>query len=163
MARIKWVNHPYKPELNGTIEHVARELATVAVGYGQAEDCPAPNYQTRLAENELERQRNLQPDPNFVQGVSWTVKEHTLAAAGQGRAFIERRCGNEVLYGESPDAFKDCPKNIRVRFLELNKVEDPDAVAEKQIKERYRLEAEQKKQRELEAGGMYRHGLVQRT
>lgn len=158
MPRIRWVNHPNPKlqHLNGTIAHETREAIAPYLISGQCELCPAPNFQTRLREEEEIRQRSLSQDPHFVQGVQWSVAEHTLAAAGQGRAYIVRRSGQEVLYGESPDAFKDCPQSVRVQFLRLNKVENPEAIAEKQIQENYRLQAEQKAQREREAAGLYR-------
>lgn len=162
--RVKWLSHPNpnKQFLNGTIEHVSREAAAPYLLSGQCEDCPAPDYQTRLREEEEIRQRSLQPDQNYVQGVSWQVKEHTAVVAGQGHAYIVRRSGVEVLYGESPDAFKDCPKSIVVQFLKLNRVDNPEAVAEARLQEQYRAEAEQKKSREREVGFLAQHGVLPR-
>ena len=146
------------PKIN-TIEHLQPSIANVLIASGLAEHVPYKDFRERLA---TEGQGMQTPDPNYVHGVQWQVKEHSLVNAAQGSAFIERRSGTEVLYG-TPDNFKDCPKSILVRFYELNKVEDPEAIAERRIQDKYRLEDEQKKQREREIGGAARLGLYQRT
>jgi hypothetical protein len=46
--QVKWLHHPTCPELNGTTEHVAREVATIAIGFRQAEFVPYKSYVERL-------------------------------------------------------------------------------------------------------------------
>jgi hypothetical protein len=65
MSRILWIQHPTKPELNGTTEHVSRELAAVAVGYGQASHAPYKSYVERLNE-ESKKPRTPQPGGHFA-------------------------------------------------------------------------------------------------
>ncbi len=137
---------------SGTTELTDNETGKTLIAAGLAEEIKYKDFRERLRE---EGQGRQQLDPNFVNGVQWCVKERTFST-GPNRAYIERRSGQEVLYGESPDAFKDCPQSVRVQFLRLNKVEDPEAIAERQIQENYRLQAEQKAQRERETAGLYR-------
>ena len=60
--KIKWLSHPNKPELNGTEQHVARELAHVAIGYGQAGTLPtAETWDKRISEMEGRASRCRRP------------------------------------------------------------------------------------------------------
>jgi hypothetical protein len=99
--RILWKSHPYKPELNGTIEHVARELATVAVGYGQAEYAPYKNYIERLQAEEAQRQAAIPANERqvFSEFPVWQVAYLKLA----NKYVVERLHGTEkISYGEIP-------------------------------------------------------------
>ena len=44
--KIRWLQHPTKPELNNTEQHISREAAHVAVDFGQAVLCPPPKRGT---------------------------------------------------------------------------------------------------------------------
>src|ERR1700729_3935264 len=64
MARIKWLDHPTDKTKNGTVEHVAREFATVACGYGQAEHVRDPRRGTNeYLEFRATEEANRKPNP----------------------------------------------------------------------------------------------------
>ncbi len=85
---ILWKKHPYKPELNGTKEHVARSLGEVAVGYGQAELCPRPNYGTpEWAAERAADEKGIAPAV-----VAWGIHRNLNTS----RPSIVGRCSREV-------------------------------------------------------------------
>jgi len=103
--KIKWLQHPSKPELNGTFQHVARELAVVAAGYGQAEICPRPNYGTPEFAEERRQADALRGNtlhtgdtvvPN-IEGTRWSIQNHALAGV-----VILRESGSEQTRFKDP-------------------------------------------------------------
>jgi hypothetical protein len=92
IMQVKWLHHPTCPELNGTTEHVSREVANIAIGFRQAEFVPYNNYVERL--NAEGREGN---DPHnvvvpFVNGVefSFGFMPHS------GASVIFRKSGTET-------------------------------------------------------------------
>jgi hypothetical protein len=129
--RILWLAHPSKPELNGTIAHVAREFATVAVGYSQAEYAPYKNYVERLQE-ESQQARALQPGDvaaPFVDGVRWGFQLHPLAGA-----CLVKESGSEVARLSDADAaeYFGCPKKIADELRRYNEARMANAAANEQ-------------------------------
>jgi hypothetical protein len=135
---------------SGQTDHVPHsQEIQVLINAGIIEAIPYASYRERLAEEGQGMQQ--QPDPNFVQGIQYSVRERQFGSVNTGHAFIERRSGSETLFFDTLETIPaDCPKNIIVRFLELNKVGDPEVLAEKRIQEQYRQEAAARKQRETE-------------
>lgn len=145
--KIKFTNGPKQ----GSVEHVKPQVAETLIAAGFAEHVPYRNYVERLSEETALLAAAQQPDPNFVQGVQYSVRERQYGSVNVGHAFIERRSGSETLFFDKLETIPaDCPKNVIVRFLELNKVGDPEVLAEKRIQEQYRQEAAARKQRETE-------------
>jgi hypothetical protein len=139
MAYIIWKNHPYRPELNGTKADVARSLAEVAIGYGQAELCRRPAYGT--AEWVQERQAaaaKAVPDSGDVdpnsKGTEWGLKDRADSPFSQ--VTIIKRTGSTTTYYSTPPV--DCPPSIVARWAELTQVENPELVSERlhQLKNR---------------------------
>ena len=83
--KILWKSHPTKPELNGTTEHVAREFAIVACGYGQAEVVRFANAAERLKAASEEFAQKQPPAHT-----DWTVN----AGSASGEVYILGRCSN---------------------------------------------------------------------
>jgi len=117
---ILWKNHPTDNTKNGKKEHVARELGTVAVGYGQAERCPRPAYGTS---EWLEERRMVDANrPAMagdavvgVQGIEWGCQDRGLYP--QSRVLVIKKVGAETVFYDGPPA--DCPESIRRRYQEL--------------------------------------------
>ena len=85
MMKILWTNHPTQPTKNGTTEHVAREFAIVAVGYGQAEVVRFANAGERL-KAASEEFAQAQPSTR----TDWSVN----AGSSSGEVYILGRCTN---------------------------------------------------------------------
>ncbi len=85
MMKIKWLQHPNNPAKNGTTEHVARELAVVAVGYGQAELIRFANAAERLRAASEEFAQSQPPTHT-----DWSVN----AGSASGEVYILGRCTN---------------------------------------------------------------------
>jgi hypothetical protein len=74
-----------------------------------------------------------------------------------GHAYVTRKSGAETLFFDTLESIPaDCPKNIVARFLELNKVGDPEALAEARVQENFRQQNEAQKQREQETSAAVR-------
>ncbi len=142
------IKHLFGPK-SGTIEHIDNSTGNLLIAAGLAEHIPYKDFRERLRE---EGQGMQTPDPNFVVGVQWQVKERLLGPVGSSSAYIERRSMSGTTCADSPDCFTDCPANIRAQWLAFNKREDPDAVVERQQQEKYRRDAQQKEQNALENG-----------
>ena len=130
--KIKWLNHPTKPELNGSVEHVSRTLAEIAIGYQQAVFVPFKNYVERL--NEESKLRTAQPGDTVVPNVyppRWEIGTVpvTKKVAIYYLAGTERCCFLSLVWydnngNEHPvPALEDCPKEIRQQFKELQAAE----------------------------------------
>jgi hypothetical protein len=149
--KLKWVNHPSIPTKNGTFEHVNNTFGEVAIGYGQAERCPPPNYGTKeFHEERLEMARRAVPqpgdvDPNVV-GVQWGIKERTLGFPSS-KTHIVKRVGAETFRFDAPPA--DCPASIRARFNQLIAAEH--GPAHKDVLERLQQEQWEREQKERQA------------
>ena len=142
--KIKFI--PPSPKA-GTIEHIDNATGRTLIAAGFAEEIKYKNYVERLAEEGQGMQQ--QPDPNFVQGIQYSVRERQFGSINTGHAFIERRSGSETLFFDTLESIPaDCPKNIIVHFLELNKVGDPKVLAEKRVQEGIRQEIARRKQLE---------------
>jgi hypothetical protein len=85
MMKILWKNHPYNSAKNGTTEHVARELAVVAVGYGQAELIRFANAAERLKAASEEFAITQPPSKT-----EWSVN----AGSASKEVYILGRCTN---------------------------------------------------------------------
>jgi len=119
--KIKWLQHPTKPQLNNTEQHVSREAASVAVDFGQAVLCPPPKRGT----NEYLQWRREQsamavPQANdvsipYIDPPQWEVKESDGSNFSVCR--IVKKHGFESTSFLAPPL--DCPPNIAKRFYEL--------------------------------------------
>ena len=91
--KIRWTSHPSKPELNGTEQHVAREFAIVACGYGQAEYCP----KTRCGfegESAVKIRWTSHPSKPELNGTEQHVaQEFAIVAVGYGQATLWQKPG----------------------------------------------------------------------
>jgi len=100
--KIRWTSHPSKPELNRTEQHVAREFAIVAVGFGQAEYC----QKTRCGfegESAVKIRWISHPAKPELNGAEQLVApEFAPLACGYGHAMLCQRPG----YG-SPEWIKE--------------------------------------------------------
>ena len=130
MAKIKWLHHPTKPELNGTTEHVARELATIACGYGQAELCPRPGYGSpewladRAALSAAAHANPTDVNPT-VAGVEWGVQDKSLSVFS--KVLVLKRSGSTIEYFDAPPA--DAPLTVIQRFRDLTLTDRDEAGA----------------------------------
>jgi hypothetical protein len=139
--RITWKNHPHDSTKNSTTEHVSRELAAVAVGYGQAVYAPYKNYVDRL--NDESKFRATAPPV-----VEWNVLD------AEGPASIVRvikREGSNLIYFDAPP--RDAPKAIVVKFNELAHVAKHVRAAN--AADRARVVAEQEQEQLRELNGRY--------
>ncbi len=117
---ILWKNHPLDKTKNGTKEHVARSLAEVACGFGQAELCPRSNYGTAewaaeraaLAAHAAVNPTDVNPT---VAGVQWGVQDKSLSPFS--RVMVLKRSGSTIEYFDAPPA--DAPLTIIQRFSDL--------------------------------------------
>jgi hypothetical protein len=152
MARIKWLNHPSDKTKNGTVEHVAREFATVACGYGQAEPVRDPRRGTNeflAMRSEEERQRRPNPLDTCVPN-QWPPVWEVIQLPRTDKPCIIYRAGSEVtrfesLYwyesvandknGNHRDPIRHdlipatCPPSIVRHFKELEAAQSPEAIA----------------------------------
>jgi hypothetical protein len=100
MMKILWKSHPTKPELNGITEHVARELAVVACGYGQAELIRFANSQERLKAASEEFAVKQAPSTT-----SWSINAGSLS----GEVYVLGKCTNPtcniIRYSGPPTKF----------------------------------------------------------
>jgi hypothetical protein len=137
--RITWKNHPLKPELNGTKDHVSRELAAVAVGYGQAEYAPYRSYVERLSEESKFRTQAAPGDTvvEFFKDPQWSVgfvTAHPTIFRKWGYETV-RFCGEKA--AEQAKA-NHCPERILKQYENLLAQEDNSsagAVAERQAEQ----------------------------
>jgi hypothetical protein len=129
--KILWKHHPLKPELNGTTEHVSRAFADVAVGYGQAEVCPKPNYGTpEWLQERWEQSARAVPQPGetnvCVEGVQWGVQP-AIAGYKWSKVMVIKKVLSEVFYFALPPS--DCPLPIVQQYWDLvGRVEDPETI-----------------------------------
>jgi hypothetical protein len=119
--KIRWLQHPTKPQLNNTEQHVSRETARVAVDYGQAEVCPPP----RRGTNEYlawraEQSRQAVPQANDV-SIPYVDPPTWEAFDSDGSNFsvcrIVKKHGFESTSYLTPPA--DCPPNVAKRWREM--------------------------------------------
>ena len=108
--RVTWKTHPYDPSKNGTMEHVSRELAAVAVGYGQATYAPYKTYQERLSEAAAGAVAG-NVDPNAV-GVEWSVLDSDGSAWSTIR--VCKKVGSTTTFYSAPP--EDAPRVIVEKF-----------------------------------------------
>lgn len=128
--KILWKSHPTKPEMNGQTEHVARELATVAIGYGQAEACPLPRYGTdeylQMKAEQAAQVKGPAPGdvvpPGTPSGTAeWGVKDKGPSSLSTVQVWKRVSSGEVTWYAAPPD---DCPESVRRRFEELKGAND---------------------------------------
>ena len=126
--KIRWTNHPSNPSLNGTEQHVARSLAEVACGYGQAEIVPPARWGTtewhaeRLAQSAAVTEPGDHDTPaQFFDQPVWSV-----AALVSGTVCVVKSFKSETTRYEAPPV--DCPLSIVEQYLSLKNV-DPAAGA----------------------------------
>ena len=141
--KIKWLSHPNKPELNGTEQHVARELAHVAIGYGQAELCPLPKRGTNeYLKWKAEQVAAAVPQATdtailYVSPAQWT------AVQGDGSTWsctrVIKKEGFESFSYSTPPA--DCPAGVAKRWRELKGATPMEAVNQAE-RERARIAQE---------------------
>jgi len=121
--RILWKNHPSNPELNGTMEHVSRQFAEVAVGYKQAEYAPRPRYGTPEWTEERNAQQALITGPAQgdtvpgVEGVLWGVQDKNPLGGQQSLVRVIKKVGAETFYYSAPP--DDAPPAIVRKFNSL--------------------------------------------
>jgi len=104
--RVKWILHPSDPTKNNTFEHVSRELATIAVGYKQAEYAPFTDYRERLAFEESERAKTAPPAAD-----EWGVLE---LLRDLPKISLKRAVTGETFHYECPPP--NCPPTIAHRW-----------------------------------------------
>src|ERR1017187_8958434 len=110
MARIKWIQHPTNPKLNGTSEHVSKATADYAVTVHQASHYPFADFRERLA-----AESTGGPDQVNIP-LSWGIDAaDTCNPHSQPR--IIRREGRDTTWYSSPPP--GCPLSIREEFLRL--------------------------------------------
>jgi hypothetical protein len=152
-----WTHHPTDPSKNGTKEDIKNGPGENALAFGYAvaaQRIPrgAPGWLAEQQEIEAARQATIPPDPNRIVGVQWGVHERTTGAvAAGGHAYITRRTQFEVQHGDDK-SFPDCPKSILQRFYEINKLGNPEALAEARIQAQYKQEAADREQKAREYG-----------
>jgi hypothetical protein len=152
MARIKWLNHPSDKTKNGTIEHVAREFATVTIGYGHAEPVRDPIRGTNeYLDMRKAEEANRKPGPHDVCVANvWPPTWECITLPRTNKPCIVYRAGSEVtrfesLYWYEPvasdsngnhnDPIKHdlipptCPRTIIEHFKELEIANSPEAIA----------------------------------
>jgi hypothetical protein len=129
MARIKWLQHPTDKTLNGTIEHVAREFAVVAVGYKQAQYEP---FKTRIeAMDDYERRRvGIPPGSTPVTNVVGI--QHSIGVTVAGSPCIFRRQATETQIILDLETARVCgvPKNVAEKFKAVLDAADPAKAGE---------------------------------
>jgi hypothetical protein len=160
MAKVRFLTGPKA----GTIEHIKPQVAETLVAAGLAELIPYKNYVERLKEEEEQRQRHIAADKRASSAVTFTAVEKP-----SGKVYIERRFQSELTVACEADfrpyngksarelfleSIRGCPAEILAIHDRLAHKEDPAVVAERIVQDRMRLEAEQKKNRELEAAGV---------
>jgi hypothetical protein len=129
--------HPHDSTKNGITEHVSRELAAVAVGYGQAVYSPWRGYVDRL--NDIEKTRGRAAEPP-----SWGV----LDAEGPGSIVrIIKRDANGTTYFDGPQ--KDTPPAIVAWFWKLANIAMNQQAANSAERNRAEYEARQESERNL--------------
>jgi len=116
--RIKWLNHPHAPNKNNTTEHVSRELAAVAIGYGQAVAAPYKNYVERLSEEARSGSSPHNVNPPQVAGIEWSCSG---LPTNSTRIVIWRRQGGEVarIENEAQAVQAGCPEAVLKQFRDL--------------------------------------------
>jgi len=158
--QILWKNHPSDPSQNGTSQHVAREFAVVAIGYGQAEVVAQPRrgtnaYLAMRAEEEARRPANpMDTKVANVYPATWEV----ISLPRTNLPAVLFRSGSEVTRWESLEYYDNdgnahdalpssCPASIRKHFEELAANSDPDQIAainERALQQRIRNEQHEK-------------------
>jgi hypothetical protein len=143
--QVRWLNHPTQPQKNGTTEHVAREFAIVAEGYGQCERVKFKNYVERLrqaatAPKEVHAADNSVAPPTLK--VGWSIV--TRDGPGGQQYFVQevRASGETFLYDGPPPS---APATIVARYQELA-VGKVDAAV---LQEQKRIAEAEKKNAEL--------------
>jgi len=135
--KIKWLNHPTKPELNGSVEHVSRTLAEIAIGYQQAVFVPFKNYVERLNETAREGRDSSNTVVTFFKDPEWSA----VATSATGRPTIFRKWGYETARFVGDNAAEQakangCPPSILKQFSDLlNAKNNPVAVDGDPIRE----------------------------
>jgi len=124
--RILWKSHPTDPSKNGTLEHVCRDLAAVACGYGQASPAPFKDFRERLA---FETAQRTGPQPGDSAVTLPLVDEWGVKAPdGECPAVVilkKTPCGETLRYLQPTS---EMPPHIVQRFEELSHI-DPGASA----------------------------------
>jgi|HubBroStandDraft_2_1064218.scaffolds.fasta_scaffold363000_1 hypothetical protein len=138
--RIKWTNHPYNPELNGTVEHVPVSVYESAITFKQGVGVARPNYGTPewAAERALADKNRVpsKDDAVILMGTAWGLYQQL------GKVAIIKTVNGESFFYEQPPA--ECPENVRNAFQNAT-AGDPVAAAEAlDAAKRSQLETEQK-------------------
>jgi hypothetical protein len=162
------LNHPSDKTKNGTVEHVAREFATVCIGYGQAEPVRDPRRGTNeYLEMRKAEEANRKPGPHDVCVANvWPPTWEVIALPRTNRPCIVYRAGSEVTRFESLVFYTSqrdekgnidplrsgiphdlippsCPRHIIQQFKELESANSPEAItAANERSARTKLDAE---------------------
>jgi hypothetical protein len=129
--KILWKNHPYDKSKNGTADHVTRTFAEVAVGYGQADYAPKPNYGTpEWLQERWEQSARAVPTPGevnvCVDGVQWGVQP-AIAGYAWSKVMVVKKVGSETFFYATPPP--DAPLPIVQQYWDLvGRVEDPETI-----------------------------------
>jgi hypothetical protein len=120
MARIKWLQHPTDPTLNGTEEHVSRSTADVLVAMRQASFSPYKNYVDRLSSIAREGSDPSNVNPPQVAGIEWSC----TALPKSGKPVIWRLQGGERarLETEADAIAYGVPESVLKTFRNLTAV-----------------------------------------
>lgn len=118
MARIKWLQHPTDPALNGTEAHVSRSTADVLCAMKQVEISPYKGYVDFLSSCHREGSSPQNVNPSTVgDSVVWSCS----ALATTGRPVIWRKVHGETARLESEEIAiqHSCPDVILKQFRAL--------------------------------------------
>lgn len=123
--RIKWTNHPYNPELNGTVEHVPVSVYESAITFKQGVGVARPNYGTPewAAERALADKNRVpsKDDAVILMGTAWGLYQQL------GKVAIIKTVNGESFFYEAVPA--ECPEKVRIAFQNAT-VGNADANAE---------------------------------
>ena len=111
--KIRWTSHPSKPELNGTEQHVAREFAIVACGYGQAEYCPKIRcgFEGEPAVKIRWTSHPSKPELNGTE--QYVAQEFATIAVGYGQATLWQKPGYGTPEWAAERAALDAGRRVR--------------------------------------------------
>src|SRR5271156_5601906 len=115
---IRWINNPYKPELNGHSEHVSKTIAEVALYNKQAEPMPKPSYGTKEWQDERASAAPQQQVTPAI--VNWSVNKSTMSGRVNIVAQCSRPCCSRLIYENSAEPF-----TVRTSLGQPNKTFNP--------------------------------------
>jgi len=127
--QVRWINHPTQPQKNGTTEHISREFAIVAEGYGQCVRVKFANYVERLkAAQEAPRQVHSN-DNSCIAPVLPVGFGIVKRVNGTRDVFLiqEVTAAGEALIYEGVPA--GCPASLVKQWQELNGADVDPAIA----------------------------------